>query len=444
MEGVLSDTKNQLTSEILRRVEMENQVQTLREQLELQRNISEQVLHARQRCPWGQTRSPSLNNGLRFFVCVAFRRSWRSEAATRAAWWRWTLGASESLRANSPRWCSSSARTTSVSCRSTKRRCTGPSAHGCATPPRPSSAPCKTELSRQIWLPKYKQIQLLIQIFFPCFYLGHKDPLSKYQIFLFFFFFFCCCVWVAFKWPAIALRCSCRRLNKPRWRRRAACRPPERSWRPWSCGWRPSALSCSSTRTTWAHSAKCCRDPFQKASRSFDQPTRLRRQKMVLEARCQDLQRTVDRERDVWQQKLHQKDEELLTMRSQMLSQLEDYESLLDVKVALDMEINAYRKMLEVEEQRWEPDLPSSLLSVSARCQFVSPPPPQIAFVAEPISADRRRSDSRPRRLQDPGEEKEARGRLGEHPSLQTGQPLLTERPCERSRSRHEWKIRPT
>lgn len=46
MEGVLLDTKNQLTSEILRRVEMENQVQTLKEQLDLQRNISEQVLDA--------------------------------------------------------------------------------------------------------------------------------------------------------------------------------------------------------------------------------------------------------------------------------------------------------------------------------------------------------------------------------------------------------------
>lgn len=45
VEGVLTDIKNQLTSEILRRVEMENQVQTLKEQLELQRNISEQVKH---------------------------------------------------------------------------------------------------------------------------------------------------------------------------------------------------------------------------------------------------------------------------------------------------------------------------------------------------------------------------------------------------------------
>ncbi|GAA6104449.1 lamin L3 isoform X1 [Tachysurus ichikawai] len=78
----------------------------------------------------------------------------------------------------------------------------------------------------------------------------------------------------------------------------------------------------------------------------------LQKQNRELEARVQDLERALDRERQLSQQRLSQKEQEMADMRQQMQAQLEEYQSLLDVKLMLDMEINAYRKMLEGEEQR--------------------------------------------------------------------------------------------
>uniref|UniRef100_A0A671PTA8 Lamin-L(III)-like n=1 Tax=Sinocyclocheilus anshuiensis TaxID=1608454 RepID=A0A671PTA8_9TELE len=78
----------------------------------------------------------------------------------------------------------------------------------------------------------------------------------------------------------------------------------------------------------------------------------LQKQNAVLEARVQELEQMLARERQMNQQRLSQKEQEMADMRQQMQEQLEEHQNLLDVKLMLDMEINAYRKMLEGEEKR--------------------------------------------------------------------------------------------
>ncbi|MBN3318387.1 LMNB1 protein, partial [Atractosteus spatula] len=82
--------------------------------------------------------------------------------------------------------------------------------------------------------------------------------------------------------------------------------------------------------------------------------------------RIDELEAALAQEKDNSRRVLAEREREIAEIREKMQQQLDDYEQLLDVKLALDMEINAYRKLLEGEEERLKlSPSPSSRVTVS-------------------------------------------------------------------------------
>ncbi|XP_044774570.1 lamin-B2 [Neomonachus schauinslandi] len=92
----------------------------------------------------------------------------------------------------------------------------------------------------------------------------------------------------------------------------------------------------------------------------------LQKQASAAEDRIRELEETMAGERDKFRKMLDAKEQEMTEMRDVMQQQLAEYQELLDVKLALDMEISAYRKLLEGEEERLKlTPSPASRVTVS-------------------------------------------------------------------------------
>jgi len=91
-----------------------------------------------------------------------------------------------------------------------------------------------------------------------------------------------------------------------------------------------------------------------------------------------DMENRTRREAEDYQDQIRALQNEIEDLKAQMANHLRSYQELMNVKAALDLEINTYRNLLEGEEQRLDSHSSEHVADYMNQMQFQQQQPIQV------------------------------------------------------------------